>query len=80
MMAKEFGSVFDLCLFIFENSTSVKSSLLIEAIKLFSGYVKWFPLEYVFRQDILTKFLNDLKNIPTIRLEVIKCLGEICNT
>jgi hypothetical protein len=78
LMSKEFGSVFELCLFIFENSQNVKNTLLLEAVKLFSGYIKWFPLEYVFREDIITKFLGDLKTIPSIRLEVIKCLGEIC--
>ena len=78
MMAKEFGAVFELCLFIFENSSNVKQSLLIEAVKLFAENVKWFPLEYVFRQDILSRFLNDIKNMPFIRVQVMKCLGEIC--
>jgi exportin-1 len=79
IMSKEFSAVFDLCLFIFENSQNVKQSLLIEAVKLFAENVKWFPLEYVFRDDILTRFLNDIKNIPIIRVQVMKCLGEICN-
>ncbi len=77
-MSKEFSAVFDLCLFIFENSQNCKTSLLQEAVKLFAENVKWFPLEYVFRDDVLTRFLNDIKNIPQIRLLVIKCLGEIC--
>jgi exportin-1 len=76
-MSKEFGAVFDLCLFIFENSANVKQSLLIEAVKLFADNVKWFPLEYVFREDILSRFLNDIKNMPFIRVQVMKCLGEI---
>jgi hypothetical protein len=79
MMAKEFGAVFELCCFIFENSQNVKQSLLIEAIRLYSSYVKWFPLEYVFREDILAKFLNDFKQMTFLRVEVMKCLGEICN-
>jgi hypothetical protein len=78
MMAKEFGAVFDLCLFIFENSNNVKQSLLVEAVKLFAENVKWFPLEFVFRNDILSRFLNDIKNMPFIRVQVMKCLGEIC--
>jgi len=78
LMAKEFGAVFELCCFIFENSQNVKQSLLIEAIRLYSSYVKWFPLEYVFREDILAKFLNDFKQMTFLRVEVMKCLGEIC--
>jgi exportin-1 len=78
MMVKEFGAVFELCCFIFENSQNVKQSLLIEAIKLYSSYVKWFPLEFVFREDILSKFLNDFKQMTFLRVEVMKCLGEIC--
>jgi hypothetical protein len=77
-MAKEFSSVFELCCFIFENSQNVKSSLLVEAVKLFGESVKWFPLEYVFKEDIIQRFLNDIKNMPGIRVQVMKCLGEIC--
>jgi hypothetical protein len=78
LMSKEFGAVFELCCFIFENSANVKQSLLLEAVKLFAENVKWFPLEYVFRDDILSRFLNDIKNMTFIRVQVIKCLGEIC--
>jgi hypothetical protein len=78
LMAKEFGAVFELCCFIFENSQNVKQSLLIEAVRLYASYVKWFPLEYVFREDILAKFLNDFKQMTFLRVEVMKCLGEIC--
>lgn len=78
LMSKEFGAVFDLCCFIFENSQNVKQSLLTEAVKLFAENVRWFPLEYVFRDDILSKFLNDIKSMSFIRVQVMKCLGEIC--
>jgi hypothetical protein len=78
LMSKEFSSVFDLCCFIFENSSNVKNSLLTEAVKLYSSYVKWFPIEYVFREDILTKLLNDMVKMPFLRLEIMKCFGEIC--
>jgi hypothetical protein len=78
MMSKEFGAVFELCCFIFENSQNVKQSLLIEAVKLYADYVKWFPLEFVFREDLLMKFLNDFKQMTFLRVEIMKCLGEIC--
>jgi exportin-1 len=79
LMSMEFGAIFELCNFIFSNSGNVKQSLLLEAVKLFAENVKWFPLEYVFRDDILSRFLNDIKNMPFIRVQVMKCLGEICN-
>ncbi len=78
LMSKEFGEVFKLCCFIFENSQNVKQSLLQEAIKLFAENIKWFPLEYVFRDDIITRFLSDIKTMSFIRVHVMKCLGEIC--
>ncbi len=78
-MSKEFQAVFDLCVFVFCKSSNVKQSLLKEAVNFFAESVKWFPLEYVFREDVLAWFLNDMENIPYIRVQVMKCLGEICN-
>lgn len=78
MLTKESQSIFDLCLYIFENSNNVKISLLTEAVKLYASNIKWFPYEYVFRNDIVTRFLNDIKNMPQIRVEVLKCFNEIC--
>jgi hypothetical protein len=78
MMAKEFHAVFDLCLFIFGNSSNVKQTLLLEAVKLFADNVKWFPIEYVFREDILNRFLSDMKSMSFLRVQVMKCFGEIC--
>ena len=79
MMVKEFHAVFDLCFFIFQNSSNVKQSLLLEAVKLFADNVKWFPMEYVFREDILNRFLNDMKTMSFLRVQVMKLFGEICN-
>ena len=70
--------IFDLCYFIFENSQNVKGSLLTEAIKLYGLNIQYFPKEYVFRDDIIIRFLNDIKNVPQIRVDVLKCFNEIC--
>ena len=78
LMSKEFSSVFELCIFIFENSGSVKHTLLLEAMKLYSGFIKWFPLEFVFREDLLSKFLSDMKTMNFLRLNTMKCFAEIC--
>ena len=78
LMKNEFSSVFDICCFIFQNSENVKNTLMVEAVKLYASYVKWFPIEYVFRDDILNKLLNDMIKMPYLRLEIIKCFGEIC--
>lgn len=78
MLTKESQAIFELCLYIFENSQSVKGSLLIEAVKLYALNIRYFPYEYVFRNDIVTRFLNDIKNLPQIRVEVLKCFNEIC--
>ena len=76
-MAAEFSQVFLLCQFIFDNSANVKQSLLIEAVKLFAEYTTWFPIEYVFNDKIITQFLSNIKTMPFIRVEVIKCIGQI---
>jgi len=82
MMEKEFSSVYELCLFIFgifETQKDVKKSLLKAAIRVYDDYIKWFPVEFTFREDILLKFINFSKEFPAARLEVMKCFGEICN-
>jgi hypothetical protein len=78
MMSKEFNAVFELCCFIFENSNNVKNTLLTEAVKLFADNVKWFPVDYIFREELLTKFLEDMKNHSYLRVQIIKLFGEIC--
>lgn len=78
ILQKESQAVFELCLYIFENSQSVKPSLLSEAVKLYASNIKYFPFDYVFRNDIVTRFLNDIKNMPQIRVEVLKFFNEIC--
>lgn len=76
-MAKEFSQVFYLCQFIFDNASNVKQTLLVEAVKLFAEYTTWFPLEFVFNEKIITQFLQYLKSMNFIRVEVIKCIGQI---
>lgn len=78
ILTSQSKEIFELCYFIFENSQNVKSSLLNEAVKLYALNVQYFPKEYVFRDDIILRFLNDIKNVPQIRVDVLKCFNEIC--
>lgn len=77
-MLQESDKIYDLCMFIFDNSHNVKKSLLKQAFKLFSASVKYFNLDYVFNEKIITKFLEDLTKISASRLDIMKCFGEIC--
>lgn len=78
-MSKEFQSVFDLCIFIFGNSANISKSLLKGGIKLYASYIKWYPLEYVFKEDVLYKFIDDMIQSPSLRLDIMKYFGEVCN-
>jgi len=78
MMKKESYMIYDLCLFIFDNSHNVKKSLLKLAFRLFACSVQYFPLESVFDSNLMLKFLEDLNKISASRLDIMKCFGEIC--
>lgn len=72
--------IYDLIMFILDNSQNVKKSLLKNALKLFAVTVKYFPLENVLDQRLMARFLEDLGKIPSSRLDIMKCFGEICKS
>lgn len=76
-MASQFDAVYQLCVFIFENSANVSKKLLALSINVYSGFLKWFPFEIVFSQNIFNKFLNDMENYTAIRIDVMKFFIEI---
>lgn len=78
VFSKDFAQIFDLCCFIFDNSSQVKIPLLKNAVRLFSDYVEWFPLEYAFKESVLTKLLKEIIQMSKLRLDVIKCFTSIC--
>lgn len=77
LMSKESYLVYDLFMFILDNSLNVKKSLLKQALRLFSATVKYFPLEKVFDDNLLSRFLDDLNKISASRIDLMKCFGEI---
>jgi hypothetical protein len=62
---------------IFDNSKSVKGSLLVTAVQLFAEYIVWFPIDLVFNQKIIDRFFDNLKSKNFIRNDIIKCFGKI---
>ena len=76
-MSHEFQQVFLLCNIIFDNSQSVKGSLLVIAVQLFAEYIVWFPIDLVFNQKIIDRFFDNLKSKNFIRNDIIKCFGKI---
>lgn len=77
-MFQEANQIYDLCVIIFENSHSVKKEILKLCFRLYSASCKYFSLDCVFNQNLIVKFLDDLAKISSSRLDVMKCLGEIC--
>ena len=78
VFSKDFAQIFELCCFIFDNANQVKIPLLKNAVRLFSDYVEWFPLEYAFKETVLTKLLNEIILMSKLRLDVLKCFTSIC--
>ena len=76
-MSHEFQQVFLLCNMIFDNSKSVKGSLLVTAVQLFAEYIVWFPIDLVFNQKIIDRFFDNLTSMNFIRNDIIKCFGKI---
>lgn len=79
MMNQENHLLYDLCMFILNNSNDVKKSLLKYALRLFAESVKYFPLDKVFDDNLLSKFLNDMTKISAVRVDIMKCFNEIFN-
>lgn len=77
LMNKESYLIYDLFMFVLNNSLSVKKSLIKQAFKLFAATVKYYPLDKVFEQNLLSRFLDDLSKIPASRIDLMKCFGEI---
>lgn len=77
-MNNESYLIYDLCMFVLNNSLEVKKSLLKQSLRLFAATVKYFPLDKVFDEQLLTRFLEDMNKISSIRIDLMKCFGEIC--
>lgn len=77
-MLKESHQVYDLCMFIFDNSLKVKKSLIKLAFRLYAASVKYFNLDKVFDENLIKRFFEDLNKISSSRLDIMKCLSEIC--
>ena len=74
---KESIEVFQLCQLIINNSNRVKQSLLIQSIKLFAEYMKWFPIDLRLNQVIMSKIMTNFKEFNFCRIETMKCLGNL---
>ena len=77
LMQKDAHLIYEFCCFIFDNSLNVSKNLLKLAFRLYAYSVKYFPLDSIFNQNLLLKFLQDLSKVPAGRIDIMKCLGEI---
>lgn len=76
-MRYEAQYIYDVCIFVFENSLNVNKNLLKLAFRVFAASVKYFSLDQVFNEALIRKFLEDLNKIVASRIDVMKCFGEI---
>eukprot|EP00188_Purpureofilum_apyrenoidigerum_P000812 Plantae.Rhodophyta-Purpureofilum_apyrenoidigerum.ctg14017.p1 GENE.Plantae.Rhodophyta-Purpureofilum_apyrenoidigerum.ctg14017~~Plantae.Rhodophyta-Purpureofilum_apyrenoidigerum.ctg14017.p1 ORF type:complete len:1087 (-),score=225.16 Plantae.Rhodophyta-Purpureofilum_apyrenoidigerum.ctg14017:29-3289(-) len=76
---KEFASVFELCLFVFDQSTSLKDSkpsLLIATLNTLERFLIWIPVGFIFETHLLETLISCLA-LPVLRNHALKCLVEI---
>ena len=79
-MSQEFLQVVYLCQNVFNNAQTLGNIVLLDALKLYAEYSNWFPVNYVFDQNILQKLFNYIRSDNVeIKMQIIRCLGKIMN-
>ena len=79
IISKDLSLIIEFCSYFIENEIHDKISLLKNAIRMFSDYSDWFPIEFAFKESILSKLLNNLIQKSNVLLDVITCMTNICN-
>eukprot|EP00123_Amoebidium_parasiticum_P017948 comp24043_c0_seq2/m.43098 comp24043_c0_seq2/g.43098 ORF comp24043_c0_seq2/g.43098 comp24043_c0_seq2/m.43098 type:complete len:1076 (-) comp24043_c0_seq2:246-3473(-) len=73
-MCEQFGEVFQLCMFVLDNTSS---NVLIKAtLETLLRFLSWIPLGYMFETDLISR-LHKYLGIPQFRNIALQCLTEI---
>lgn len=74
-MCSEFSQVFQLCLFVLENS--LNAPLISSTLETLLKFLNWIPLGYIFETKLINMLVCKFLTIPMFRNVSIKCLSEV---
>ena len=73
----QFGPIFDLCAFVFENSSSV--TLVHTTLETLLRFLSWIPMDYVFSTPLIQFLTEKFFIVPDFRNTTLQCLAEIAS-
>eukprot|EP00040_Diaphanoeca_grandis_P010671 m.54674 g.54674 ORF g.54674 m.54674 type:complete len:1076 (+) comp21955_c0_seq1:406-3633(+) len=74
-MRGQFGSVFDLCLFVMKHSEC--ASLLQATLSTLLGFMSWIDMNYIFSTSLIGDLVGKFFNVPIFRNITLQCISEI---
>jgi exportin-1 len=74
-MNSEFQQVFELCIFIMNNTQN--THLINVTLETLLRFLNWIPLGYIFETDLIQHLVSTFFVIPAFRNVTLKCLTEI---
>jgi len=74
----EFSQVFQLCQFVFDQSSNLQTrpSLLVSTLQTLEKFLAWIPLGYIFETPLIETLISFMPS-PDLRNHALKCLVEI---
>lgn len=76
---EEFSQVFQLCQFVFEQSSTLQEarpSLLVSMLETLEKFLTWIPLGYVFETQLIETLASYL-SVPALRNAALRCIVEV---
>lgn len=74
-MCNEFSEIFNLCVFVMDNSDSF--SLVLANLETLLKFLNWIPLGYIFETKLISTLIYKFLSVPLFRNITMKCLNEI---
>ena len=76
-MCSEFSEIFNLCVYVMDNSSSF--GLVESTLQTLLRFLNWIPLGYIFETKLFTTLIYKFLQIPQFRNVTLKCLTEIAS-
>lgn len=74
-MCSEFSQIFQLCLFVLENSQN--APLVGATLETLLRFLNWIPLGYIFETKLINTLIFKFLTVPMFRNVTLKCLTEV---
>lgn len=74
-MCSEFSQIFQLCVYVLENS--LNAPLIAVTLETLLRFLNWIPLGYIFETKLIYTLVYKFLNVPMFRNVTLKCLSEI---